>query len=1757
MNIRRTRSKRVSLVVCIVILLAILSCLFLNTVHTEEKANATAIGSYPTDINTDLLLTGYETRNDGIVFNANVLEELYKKVAKATNISDVTIEANKAKTGNTNIHSGLNSEEIRTNNGGNNLIITLGGKRWIVTSLSTKDGGEPILTLMLADNIENSQWSQYYSSKYDHAKFPWCTYGTSYIRARLLNGIDGISDGSGGYGKVQYSNTNSAMTLTDYSRSSDDGTYPFAIFNHRPTSSTNRADGAIADFLVQPKDVSYQRTQNMREQGTAHAGWFTMQNEACVVLPQSVGWSGTQPYNLQNVPNYTDWGNDFLWLPSWTELGSSSFTCNGGSFSGFAGLWKLDVTSRASSANYWTRTRSHYGPDFDYYMNSSGNFQWSSTTTRPSYGIRPCIHLNLAQADAASSYVLDEPQTVTTTFNNAKQDMGTVTTPEWYDPSKMDITYTDSNMVNVGIYTATVSLKPQTGKPIIWSDGTTTSKTFNFVISKKDAEVEFTIPAGGGLPTVDFKAGSIIRGDTNPPNITLLYSKKGTAGQSPTPPTSPGSYVATASIPDNCNYKLTGTLTCEFSLDLQKVKVPGLSALTGNFTGAPNTFMLTDYDPALVNIEPISGVTIDKVQKTLTITDAGSYEIKASLVDDVNYNWDTTTPDDYLPKVIGKIEITPANANVGITTEDGETQLECEMADTPKMQIFVGTLGGERVKVNIYAVPEGGSGKFLVASNVVASDSANEFTLSLTALNVGATYKLHAELTNKSDEKNCNYILIPTTEPTLTVKAAARPVQVNWRLTHGTKIYKHNAGSTPSVTFGESLAYNGVEYVWKVDTNMLALNNYAIDATYGNNGYADERQTNAGTYTTKVYIKSTLVGGVDPGEFEINWTVDKAKFDLSKVKWKGDGTLEFNGQLQEMVLEGMPDNLEITYGGDDSHREVADGLTVTVEYISFASASDGQNYILPDISDSTTYKGSVDWTKNWKIIPKNIAVQWGKELLSDTNGNPFNIAILRSKAENEVVIHTYYKSDGKGNKVGAAIIESDIVVPESGTEYYICELTLSSNDGYKLVGTTTREFAVTNQGTAVKFTPNKLTFAYTGNEVMLRFTNNGNLKSSQYKVEYYDSKGNVLSSAPMAVGKYNVKIKLNDDLKGYFIGGDDEWEIEIVARVIAESWNTTSKPPRLNINKTELDMVEYKFEDENGNAVTFEDLKNKVGLYKVKAVISDKYKGNCSFASGGNETEWIDFELTDDDLANMQDPNDPTLYPDDPDMQEPEEPDDNPSGDINSGNQPGGDGGALDELLKKLKEMPLWQLIAGVISILLIIIFMSKGIGYASKAKQSKKMAESKFKTYYAGTFLGLAFGGWTAIACVLMGLAVLSLVFMILEKNRYNKALIVFEEARDEYERNKAEIAERKREEENARRDENMQMMFMHMMGGNNGGQGMPQGAYTGMQQGIGMEDIRGLISETVTALLPGVQQMLPQQASVNDELVQKLLEKEDKNDRLVEQLLAENARNQETMQSIMQQLAERPAEKIVEREVASSNVNDETIKQMLSNQEKLMEKILELSSNQKTETQIVEKIVEKPVEKIVEVPVEKVIEKEVRVEVPVETIVEKVVEKPIVISTEAVGEVEKSKQVKKTPMPKKAPAPRLTLEEAYAKLTKEQKKYFDGLREYAMSKDSKCKEKLSTYFTTIGPSTTNPFIKLTIKKGITVALFKMEDEYLKDIRRNASGDGTKVKVKETEVPIGDKQAYDTAKDMVDLRIDQIDRYNDFLKEQRALRKS
>lgn len=274
---------------------------------------------------------------------------------------------------------------------------------------------------------------------------------------------------------------------------------------------------------------------------------------------------------------------------------------------------------------------------------------------------------------------------------------------------------------------------------------------------------------------------------------------------------------------------------------------------------------------------------------------------------------------------------------------------------------------------------------------------------------------------------------------------------------------------------------------------------------------------------------------------------------------------------------------------------------------------------------------------------------------------------------------------------------------------------------------------------------------------------------------------------------------------------------------------------------------------------------------------------------------------------------------------------------------------------------------------------------------------------------------------------------------------------------------------------------------------------------------------------------------ANANDELMQELIYKVQQlselpkvasleDDGIIQQIIRTQealAHNQESLAHNQEALMKKIEEQSVEK---PNSAYEDTIKQIVKNQEMLMKKVFELSANHNAQPQVVEKQVVK--------------------EVPVERVVEKVVEKDL----PAVMPV-------MVPRPKKEVAPRLTLKEAYAKLTKQQQKFFDGLREYAMSKDDKCKEKMSTYFTTIGPSTVNPLIKLTIKKNTAVALFKMEDEYMKDIRRNATNDGAKIKIKETEVLIADAQAFNAAKEMIDLRVDQIERYADYLREQRAMK--
>ncbi|MDE6275118.1 MAG: hypothetical protein K2M75_01125 [Clostridia bacterium] len=1771
--------KKIRVSYAVIILVALVVAIYVSaTVLGEvgQVADGYSTANMPTGLIGSLTYSDYDTR-DGSPFNRTVLNKLYGAISSgkggASTSTDTYANAWQKVHDSSSVVAGygsnftynysrdfrmLSNGTTATTVGGGTapdpIVIEFGGFKWIVVYATTdtvdNDGtrhtdGDLVLTLVLAqETSEKYYWRAYNSTIKDASqRYPAGMYSTSKIRIDALN--CGGDDDTSALRTYATSNTDrNGVVTTDRTQNVF---APFTLSENYTNSSGQYGRKSLTKYLEPIKHLQYQRTENYswaypaatalnpnEAWGSGTDGITGPDTSYRYGTPSSGqtngGWHSNN-VNMLSKPEYYEWKDDTIWLPSSTEIGSEKLLNNGY----VAGIWGIPTGSdfRPSTSDYWLRSDNCWDSSAVLYISTAGINAGEGAAATPTIqcGIRPAIHINLKSIE--DSWSIADPTVATTTFGGLDEDLNpqnmcNIIAPSWYDPNIMDITYTNTNMVNVGDYTATATLKGYalSDTDYHWASGDRLPKTFTFKIEPKEAKVIFSTPTGGGAPTATLDLTTVVRTDPNLPPVTVTYQRVGTTGTTTTPPTAAGTYTATASLPTTgCNYKLVGTVLQTFTLTRTTVKVPTVATPPSTFTGGAQTFMLTDYDHNEVQLILPDGVTESADHSSLLITDAGTYEIKAHLINYATKDWETVGG--FADQTIGTIVIDKTNANVSVTDDSGETDLTCSQGTSPTMEIIVGTLGSQKVKVNVYATPSGGT-KTLVASGITASDTAKTFTMNTTGLRAGVKYNITVELTADTDEKNCNYILIPMTAPTLDITAASKDVNVLWRFTHGNDKGTETAGMTQSVTSTHQFTYDGKSVIWTVDRATLMLGGYAVDTTFGTNGYEHSQEVDAETYTTRVKIKSTATGGTDPGIFEITWTIEKAKYDLSKVKWKGNGTLEYNGLNQTMELIDLPAGITIDYSGNVS-KDVGSGMTATVLGI---TAADTKNYIEPDLNDPTTYVGTLAATINWEIVPAQIKVQWGKEQKTGSNGKAFNALVLRDADYRAVVKETYYKSDASGNITDSTPIDiNTITVSDSDTEYYVCVISLVSADGnYILSGNTTSPaFPVKDMGQAVTFTPASLSFAYIGSAINVQFKNNANLKTSDYVVKYYDAMGNPLTNTPSAVGKYQVGVEINSAIANtYFIAGNDSWDYEILARVISSNWKMSTKPPRLDIYSNEANLIEYEILNDEGNAVEVGAL--QAGNYQIRAKIKTAYADSVAFTGGALETDWVSFELTAADVANVEDPNNPNNYPDDPnDPNKPIDPNGPQTpGDSSSGGDGNGSGINLPE------NFPLWQLIVSGISLIMIIIFAAKCAGYSSRNKKAKRAVEKRGTSFFAmlpifsstKVLFGLSNMAFSIIAFALLAVAIALLVLMMVLRGKCLKSEEQAEDAKDE----------------------DMKMMFMRMMGGGGNAQnGYAQGGYVGAQPAFGVEDMRGLITETVSALLPGVQQLLPQQASTNDEVVNKLIEQ---NERLMQQL----AEQQSVERVIEKETASSTVnDEIVQRLIEKSEKNDQRVEQMMKNQEALIAKLLEKDSN--PQVQVVEKEVpvEKIVEKVVEVPVEveKVVEKEVVKEVKVEVPVEKIVEKKVPVEKI----VEKIVKVPAEAKPKKEVAQRLTLDEAYALLSKQQQKYFDGLRQYALSKPNS-KEKKSTYAITIGQSTVNPLLKLTIKKDMTVALFKMEDEYLKDIKRDASSDGTKVKVKETEVVIADAQACKVAKNMIDLREDQIERYNDLLKEQRAMKR-
>ncbi|MDE7158523.1 MAG: hypothetical protein K2N74_03015, partial [Clostridiales bacterium] len=324
------------------------------------------------------------------------------------------------------------------------ITVKLGGLYWTPTYLSMSKGGKPILTLWLS-GIDTTVYPTTYgqtvlNTHQNYSPFgtgldlyntaidtPTNMYGACYMRAVTLNnGGIFISNETGtdanGFPFTNPSNVGKTVTVTaasiktiDYTAGANaDTANKFYRFTH----------GDLSNLIVTPADVAWQENQ---QNAVTQAGYSTgttygnINNEAWGSVGSITGAS------YEAKPLYSQWKDDKVWLPSFTELGNGN---------GTNGLWKTTTNQRkgpsgARAANAWIISSSTSNPCFvgyQAYTRTANNrlddssIKWMkavmiedngslSAPASSQYGtanitvVRPAIHLALGYAASDAEVV--------------------------------------------------------------------------------------------------------------------------------------------------------------------------------------------------------------------------------------------------------------------------------------------------------------------------------------------------------------------------------------------------------------------------------------------------------------------------------------------------------------------------------------------------------------------------------------------------------------------------------------------------------------------------------------------------------------------------------------------------------------------------------------------------------------------------------------------------------------------------------------------------------------------------------------------------------------------------------------------------------------------------------------------------------------------------------------------------------------------------------------------------------------------------------------------------------------------------------------------------------------------------------------------------------------------------------------------------------------------------------------------------------
>ncbi|MCX4363569.1 MAG: hypothetical protein OSJ74_09350, partial [Clostridia bacterium] len=492
----------------------------------------------------------------------------------------------------------------------------------------------------------------------------------------------------------------------------------------------------------------------------------------------------------------------------------------------YIGLWKTSSAMRSNvKANEHTMLRTARGINYsDISRLRADGKDASAGSANEAAAIRPAFHLNLTQAEKDSIASLDAPSQLTGVYSGLEQ---TIADAEGIDEATWydSEVYGDSSKVKVEYFT---------------SDG------------------------------------ALMQGST---------------------PKDAGTYKVRYTIIDTANYSWSGSADntdkireSTFVIGQKQIDFPKFynDESTKVYDGGKNIAfrVASNYDKTALKIT-FNGEEIP-TNCIVTVTEVGKYQLDVTLKDSKNYILKSTDT-----KM--EFEVTKFEIELKLTdTVSGSSELNIFSGDEKNfnLEIAVGkgvhenTENPITVPVVIKAsAPELSTEEVSEIINLTSSDTLRAVKISASDL-VATTYKLSATTTNP------NYSVKINPEASLKVSDASSGTAVRWQLyADGAPVngkYMNAEIGETSVEFTSKLTYDAKQYEFKV----TSPDGYVLDEEFGINGYetvATDASNgavgkNADSYKTKIRLEESATGVKT--EYEIEWEITKAKFDLTNVKWR-------------------------------------------------------------------------------------------------------------------------------------------------------------------------------------------------------------------------------------------------------------------------------------------------------------------------------------------------------------------------------------------------------------------------------------------------------------------------------------------------------------------------------------------------------------------------------------------------------------------------------------------------------------------------------------------------------------------------------------------------------------------------------------------------------------------------------------------------------------------------------------------------------